>query len=72
MSALSPSATSAATEWRCHKCGKLLGVVRCGRIHLQFTRGHQYVVGMPVMASCRGCGTMNELDRQSVKATAAQ
>ena len=46
-------------EWRCTRCEKLLGVCRDGRMHLRFARGHEYLVGFPVQATCRGCGTLN-------------
>ena len=49
-----------STEWRCTRCAKLLGVCRDGRMHLRFTRGHEYFVGFPVVATCRGCGTLNQ------------
>ncbi|KGL00071.1 hypothetical protein PM04_16355 [Thalassobacter sp. 16PALIMAR09] len=47
-------------EWRCTRCEKLLGVCRDGRMHLRFARGHEYFVGFPVVATCRGCGTLNQ------------
>jgi hypothetical protein len=46
-------------EWRCTRCDKLLGVCRDGRMHLRFARGHEYLVGFPVQATCRGCATLN-------------
>jgi phage FluMu protein Com len=49
------------TEWRCRHCGKLLGVLRDGRLHLRFTRGHEYLVGFPTTGVCRGCRTLNEV-----------
>ena len=51
---------AADADWRCTSCGKLLGVCRSGRMHLRFTRGHEYLVGFPVQATCRGCGTLNQ------------
>ena len=47
-------------QWRCTCCDKLLGVCRDGRMHLRFSRGHEYFVGFPVVATCRGCGTLNQ------------
>ena len=47
------------SEWRCARCDKLLGVCRDGRMHLRFARGHEYLVGFPVQATCRGCSTLN-------------
>ena len=47
-------------KWRCTRCDKLLGVCRDGRMHLRFARGHEYLVGFPVQATCRGCGTLNQ------------
>jgi phage FluMu protein Com len=48
-------------EWRCKQCDKVLGVVEGGRLHIQFARGHQYIVGFPATSVCRGCRTLNEL-----------
>ena len=47
-------------EWRCTRCEKLLGVVEGDRVHIHFARGHQYLVGAPAIAVCRGCQTVNE------------
>lgn len=52
-----PSTTE--LEWRCTSCAKLLGVCRDGQMHLRFARGHEYLVGFPVVATCRGCATLN-------------
>lgn len=48
-------------EWRCTHCRKLLGIRDGNRLHLKFSRGHEYLVGMPVTGVCRGCRTLNEL-----------
>ena len=50
-----------SNEWRCTRCDKLLGVSRDGRMHLRFARGHEYFVSFPVVATCRGCGTLNQV-----------
>lgn len=55
-------------EWRCRGCGKLLGVVRGGRMHLRFARGHEYFVGFPVAGTCRRCGALNECAAQMTDA----
>lgn len=52
---------SSRGEWRCTQCDKLLGVGRDGQMHLRFARGHEYFVGFPVVATCRGCGTLNKI-----------
>lgn len=52
-----PSSSSA--DWRCTRCSKLLGQFRDGRLHVRFARGHEYFVGFPVDATCRGCGSLN-------------
>ena len=49
------------SQWRCADCDKLLGVCRDGRMHLRFARAHEYLVGFPIVATCRGCGTLNRL-----------
>ena len=48
-------------EWRCSNCGKKLGTLREGRLHLKFARGHEYLVGFPTTSVCRGCRTLNEI-----------
>jgi len=48
-------------EWRCTRCGKLLGVLEGTRLHIRFARGHEYIVGFPATSVCRGCRTLNEL-----------
>ena len=53
------NANPTTAYWRCTRCDKLLGVCRDGRMHLRFARGHEYLVGFPVQATCRGCGTLN-------------
>jgi len=56
-----PKPQSSGGEWRCTQCDKLLGVSRDGQMHLRFARGHEYFVGFPVVATCRGCGTLNKI-----------
>ena len=51
--------TTHNSDWRCTRCDKLLGVCRDGRMHLRFARGHEYFVAFPLVATCRGCGTLN-------------
>lgn len=48
-------------EWRCTRCGKLLGILEDARLHIRFARGHEYIVGFPVTSVCRSCRTLNEL-----------
>lgn len=59
-------------EWRCRRCGKLLGVVDAGRLNIQFARGHQYIVGFPATCVCRGCQTLNEFAVQHQDAIGTQ
>jgi len=47
-------------EWRCSRCGKLLGVFIDNRIHIKFVRSHEYLVGLPATGTCRACGTLNQ------------
>jgi len=47
-------------EWRCTRCGKLLGLLEGERLHIRFARGHEYLVGFPATSVCRGCRTLNE------------
>jgi len=48
-------------DWRCQVCGKLLGRESGGRLHIRFSRGHEYRVARPVSATCQACGALNEL-----------
>jgi len=48
-------------EWRCTRCGKLLGLREGDRLHIRFARGHEYLVGFPVTSICRSCRALNEL-----------
>ena len=52
--------TTASSNWCCTQCGKKLGVHRDGRMHLRYTGRHEYFVSYPVVANCRGCGTLNQ------------
>ena len=56
-----PSTSPTEREWRCTSCAKLLGVCRDGQMHLRFARGHEYLVGFPVVSTCRGCGSLNKV-----------
>ena len=48
-------------EWRCRKCSRLLGITEGDRLHVRFSRGHEYLVGLPTTCVCRSCGALNEL-----------
>ena len=61
------TANCPTTDWRCTGCGKLLGVCRDRRMHLRFARGHEYLVGFPVVATCRGCGTLNQATASTLR-----
>jgi rubredoxin len=50
-------------QWRCSSCGRLLGMIRTGHLHVRFTRGHEYIAALPATCTCRGCGSLNRLDR---------
>ena len=52
-------------EWRCTRCGKLLGLREGDRLHIRFARGHEYLVGFPVTSICRSCRALNELAEPS-------
>ena len=47
--------------WRCSCCNGLLGMKVGSRIHIRFSRGHQYIVGLPAAARCRKCTHLNEI-----------
>ena len=49
-------------DWRCHNCRKLLGRLKNGVMHLRFERGHEYIVSLPAVATCRGCNSLNKFD----------
>ena len=54
-----PTTPLSTSTWRCIRCDGVLGVFREGRMHVSFSRGHEYFTGFPVQAKCRGCGTLN-------------
>lgn len=45
-------------DWRCRSCSKLLGIRRRGRLEVRVHR-HDYLVSLPVEATCPGCGRFN-------------
>ncbi len=60
-------------DWRCAQCGQLLGRIDGQRLHVRFSRAHEYLCGFPVIATCRRCQTLNAThgsreDRQLVAA----
>ena len=57
-------------EWRCRKCGTLLGIRRAGRVHVKHKRA-QFVVRGHVMAVCPRCAELNETGSTPPPATAA-
>lgn len=60
-------------EWRCKKCGTLLGVGREARLHLRY-KEVQYIVDggdFVVTAVCRSCSAVNERRSGSVQAAVA-
>ena len=57
------SAAGVDQEWRCRRCGKLLGLVLSDRLHLRFARQHEYHAALPASCTCRGCGALNELNQ---------
>ena len=46
------------SEWRCVECRKLLGVRHGALLHIRLQR-HNYLVSLPVEATCHGCDTPN-------------
>ena len=51
----------AESEWRCRRCGALLGVERGGRLHLKYKTA-QFMVRGSVIAVCRRCSELNETE----------
>lgn len=49
-----------SNDWRCSRCGALLGIHRDGLMHVSFARGHEYLFSYPATATCRHCGTMSQ------------
>lgn len=50
-------------SWCCPRCGKLLGIISAGEVHIRFSRAHEYVAALPATCICRGCGTLSRRDR---------
>lgn len=53
-----------AIDWRCRKCGALLGVERDGKLHLKYKTA-QFIVEGRVIAVCRRCTEFNEKRTQT-------
>lgn len=53
---------TAGKPWRCRSCGKQMGLRFAGRLHIRFSRGHEYITALPATATCRGCKTLNALE----------
>lgn len=51
---------TSSNDWRCCRCGALLGIHREGGMHVSFARGHEYLFSYPATATCRRCGTMSQ------------
>ncbi len=47
-------------NWRCRKCGTLLGVERNGKLHLKY-KAAQYLVEGSVTAVCHRCSELTEM-----------
>jgi hypothetical protein len=55
-------------DWRCSKCGRLLGRQLGDRLHIRFgARGQafDYTVSLPARALCRDCGTENSINPEA-------
>jgi uncharacterized C2H2 Zn-finger protein len=52
-------------EWRCGRCGTLLGVRRGRRVHIKHRRA-QLIVRGSVMYACPRCGELTETDTIAV------
>ena len=52
------------SEWRCLKCGLLLGTKQTGRFEFVYKRSIRYVFhGKGVFTTnCRKCGTLNDVN----------
>ena len=48
-------------QWRCSRCGRLLGVLESERLHLRFGRVHDYLVSFPATSVCPKCRALNEM-----------
>jgi len=48
-------------EWRCSRCGKLLGRRTGRRFHIRSSSSHEYLTPFPVLAICKWCRTRAEI-----------
>ena len=55
------SRVPARDEWRCHCCGKLLGIPQGEEMHIRIKSCQEYLVAYPVTAKCHGCGSLNKM-----------
>lgn len=54
-------------EWRCRRCGTLLGIVSGDRLHLRYKDAQYIVCGTDpeVIAVCRSCKSVDEWGQDS-------
>jgi len=50
-------------EWRCSRCGKLLGRRTGRRFHIRSSSSHEYLTPFPVSAICKWCRTRHEIEK---------
>jgi hypothetical protein len=48
-------------EWRCSRCGKLLGRRTGRKFHIRSSSSHEYLTPFPVSAICKWCRTRHEI-----------
>jgi hypothetical protein len=60
-----------ASDWRCRRCGCLLGIRKQGRVFLKY-KAAQYAVRGDVTATCRNCAEVNEHREGSVRSDATR
>lgn len=49
------------TSWLCRECQGQLGKIVGNRLHIRFSRGHEYFTALPASSRCRFCKTLNEV-----------
>ncbi len=56
-----PCAQRNSYRWRCHRCGRLLGIVDGGFVHIRHKRLDLTIHGM-VAALCPKCAELNQIN----------
>ena len=63
---------SLPVDWRCTGCRRLLGRRLGEQLHIRLSKAagdsYDYIVSLPARATCRACGTANQMNPEAREA----